>query len=131
MRTYPIITGIIKYNEKYLLSKRTSDAKVSPNEWEFVSGSFDTRESGEEIVIRECKEETGLECEIIVSGESITFLDKDTKWIVIPYLLESKSEEVVLSYEHSEYRWCTLEDVKVLSLENGDLYLDRLINRVL
>lgn len=60
MKTYAIITGVIKFGEKILLLKRNPERHFSPNKWQPVSGFIGEKEPAEDAVLREVKEETGL-----------------------------------------------------------------------
>lgn len=63
----PIVLAVIKNNENQLLIGRRSDVSVpaSHEKWELVGGKIEWQESPEQALIREVKEETGLDIEIV------------------------------------------------------------------
>ena len=65
MKTYFVVTGIIKFNDKILILKKSEDDYNYPNKWSFGSGYVKEFESGEDTVLREIKEETELYAKII------------------------------------------------------------------
>ncbi len=81
--------------------------------WDFVKGHIEGRETEEETLRREAKEEAGLTDLKLVKGfrEKLSyFYNKDGKTVakdVIFFLAETKVAEgdVKLSFEHSDYVW--------------------------
>ena len=79
--------------------------------WDFVKGKMEQGESTHQTAIRETKEETGI--------TDITFVENFEEWIqynfkyqgklvqkkVVFFLAETKTEEVKISHEHSDYTW--------------------------
>ena len=79
--------------------------------WDFVKGKIEKGESTHQTAIREAKEETGI--------IDITFVENFEKWIeynfkykgelvqkkVVFFLAETKTEEIIISHEHSGYTW--------------------------
>lgn len=78
--------------------------------WDFPKGHIELGEKPVETVIREVKEETGLEVKIIKNfSKSIIYNFKDKGEFVIKevifFLARSKSQKVALSEEHKGYVW--------------------------
>ena len=79
--------------------------------WDFVKGKMEKGETTHETAIRETREETGI--------TDITFLENFEEWIeynfqyqgelvhkkVVFFLAETKTENVKISHEHSDYTW--------------------------
>ncbi len=44
---------------------------------------------------------------MIKIGEPLRVLDKknDVTWIVYPFLFESKTDSIIVDWEHKEYKW--------------------------
>lgn len=57
--TYPIAVGVIRKNERYLITQRKPDGLLG-GLWEFPGGKIQPGESPEAACVREIKEETGL-----------------------------------------------------------------------
>ena len=66
---------IINSNEEILLQKRSENKKLWPNRWDVtVGGHVDAGEFGRQALVRECKEELGID----VNDEDIRFLVSST-----------------------------------------------------
>lgn len=99
-----------KENE-YLLLKRSNE-NSSSGEWTFPGGKIGEGESGREASLRELKEETGLKGEIIETGETYIGEGELGYWKIYPFHIEVESKKVELDYEHSEFKWLSLEELK-------------------
>lgn len=113
-RTRVFTSGILLRDGKVLILKRGSAAPTYPKIWDTLGGHVSERESAEDCMRREAKEECGLDVEIKKSGRVYEYVDSYGRSIVIPYLLESESDEVKLSSEHIEYKWIKPEEIKDL-----------------
>lgn len=95
---------------KYLL------LKYGLGHWDFVKGNIEKGEKEKETVIRETKEETGIDDLVFIPGfrEKITYFYRKGKELVFKevvfYLAETRKRDVVLSYEHEDYVWLCFED---------------------
>ncbi|MCK5451838.1 MAG: NUDIX domain-containing protein, partial [Candidatus Aenigmarchaeota archaeon] len=86
--------------------KRNGNRATSPNLWQGVSGALKEREAVEDAVLREVKEETGLDSRIVKAGGIIDVTDKYGRWIVFPFLVSVDSDNVKIDEnEHTEYKW--------------------------
>jgi 8-oxo-dGTP diphosphatase len=106
-------TYIVLFNgDRVLLLKRPNGL------WEFPGGAIEWGESPEACVVREAREETGLSATSIslVGVTSATYpKGTDEKHsIYIVYRGLAPSSEVVLSGEHTEYRWLTLTEARFI-----------------
>jgi len=83
--------------------------------WDFPKGNIEKGEKLEETVKREIKEETGLEDIKFIPGfkESIKYFyklkGKNIFKIVTFFLVETKNNEVKISWEHIGYKWLPYE----------------------
>ncbi|EHR0918498.1 NUDIX domain-containing protein [Vibrio parahaemolyticus] len=99
--------------DKILLLKR-----VKGGYWCHVAG-VEAGETGWQTILRELKEETQIDD---VELHKADFLEqfyeaKENRILVIPcfVLFCSPNQPVVLNEEHTEYRWCSLEEAKQLT----------------
>jgi 8-oxo-dGTP diphosphatase len=107
--------GVIIHNGKVLIIKRSDNAHVGSGTWECVGGKIEFGETLEETLVREVKEEVGLEISIGNILYATTLKTTPTRQVVIlTYLCESKDENVVLSEEHSDYLWATKKQLREL-----------------
>ncbi len=113
--------AVIFKDGKYLL------LKYEWGHWGFVKGNIEKGESLEKTFLREAEEEAGLKKEDleIIYGfkEKISyFYRKEGKTIfkeVIYLLAESKTFDVKLSYEHTDYEWLPYEEaLEKITYEN-------------
>lgn len=89
--------------------------------WQFVAGGGEDDETPLEAARRECREETGLEGDLLQLDSMTTipryhFLSADT-WgeevYVVPeytFALKASQGKVLISREHTEYRWVTFKE---------------------
>ena len=114
MKTYFVVTGVVKNEDKFLILKKSSDDRNYPNRWSFCSGYVQEFEAGEDTCLREVKEETGLDVSIVKSGKIIEVIDErnDKKWVIAVYLCEADKKDVKLCHENVEFKWVGLEELK-------------------
>ena len=94
--------------------------------WDFPKGNQEQKESEEQTVAREIKEETGIEdIEFVKCFREVVkyFYRKDEEVIykeVAFYIIQSKTEKVELSFEHMGYAWLSYENAyKKLTFNNS------------
>lgn len=98
----------IVYNRnlnKLLLLRRCDNDEYGAGTWENVGGNFEEGETPEEALCREVREETGITEFKIIKIAYVVMLDNEPKDLLIVYLCETETEDVKLSFEHSEYVW--------------------------
>ena len=108
---------------KVLLLRRSGTDVRRPHQWDLPGGLWEEDESLEEGVIREIAEESG----ITVQHAHVFFSKTEgAEWVNdygveckknvvrIYYAAHCDSSSVVLSHEHSEYRWVTLQEASDL-----------------
>ena len=112
---------IVNPDDELLLLQRAGYIKPFGGKWAFVGGSIDEKDkSPKDALIREIKEETGIEL-TFNENHAIKQLYKknhlnndgevvsDTEYFIVE--LESKPE-VKLSREHSRYKWFDRNSIK-------------------
>lgn len=111
---------------EYLLLHYPSGAKTSKEYWDLPKGHIEKGEKEIDTVKREVKEETGLENIEVVEGfkEHIKyffrFQGKTIFKIVTFYLAKSKTKDVKISFEHTDYKWLPYEQaLEKLTFQNA------------
>ena len=108
-------------NGNLLVTRRSMEKRFAPGKWENSAGHVQAGETPEDGIIRELREETGVE----VSLEQIVYLGKAAvSW---PYLgmnygvrLKSRPSEVKLQPgETDAYRWVSHEEFEAMR-DRGD-----------
>ena len=113
-----IVHTLIVDNGKYLVTKRAKEESTFPEYWDIPGGLVDYGELPKDAVIRETKEEVGLDIvpTQIIHEDSNLDEKKDLIFIRLVYLCELKDDikNIKLQLEeHSEYKLIeSLEDLK-------------------
>lgn len=108
-----IVKGIITYNNKVLLVKRSDVDPIGPGSWEFVGGNINFGEDLEEALKREVMEETGIEIKIDkILYATTSKINENRQAVIIIYKCIGQGEEVILSEEHSDYKWVSKEEFR-------------------
>lgn len=118
---YPIsIKAIVEVNNKILLLKNER------NEWELPGGKIEENETTEVCVIREIKEELGIEVMInnIVDVWLYTISGK-AKVLIVTYLCKKMTlelERIKVSNEHQEFGLFDFNEIEELNMPQGYKY---------
>ena len=94
--------------------------------WDFVKGKMEEGESPHQTVIREAKEETGIE-DLDLFSEYEEEIRYDFQFEgelihkkVIFFLAKTKTEKITISHEHQDFVWLSYEDaMKKTTYENA------------
>ena len=113
-----VVSGValskIDGEEKILLMKR-----VKGGFWCHVAGSIEEEETGIDAIVREFKEETQIEVSNLFNAQFLEqFYEASVNVIqLIPVFVVMcpPEQEVVLNEEHTEYKWCSLEEALELA----------------
>lgn len=107
---------------EFLLLKRAIDENY-PGIWQMVTGSVQENEKTFEAALREIKEETGLTPQKlwVVPNVNSFYSPEQDRVIMIPVFaaLVNEHSKVIISSEHSEFRWVNKEEAKELLAWNG------------
>jgi len=128
---------LVSLDKKILLIKRSETDKSMPGVWEFPSGTKEKNESIIECVVRETKEETGIEikAENLIAGdvEHYSFVNREGIKKEVDehtYICHLKEKLLVhLTSEHSNYAWVGLDNLDDYFSDKNDLIYLR-INRI-
>lgn len=96
---------------EYLVLQR-ADHRSDPGLWNFATGFIQDRESAEKAALRELKEETNLEGEIIKTTEPFWVDTNDKRWVIVASLIKV-SDTSQLKIDESEskaYKWIKPDD---------------------
>lgn len=117
-KPYGLAVGALIDNGKgaYLLLQRTESSKHFAGAWETPGGKLDTGESFAEALVRESREEVGLE--IVLDGlvGASEFELPHIKVVLLYMKAHVVSGEVILSHEHQDYTWLPLSEFRTRQL---------------
>lgn len=117
-----------------LFVKRSKNDSFLPGNWELPGGGVEYGENIETTLRREIKEECGLDVEVgfpmAVSDYYMKDDKKDTQRVEIVFLckLVNPTRTIILSHEHSEYKWVSPNKINNLELSS---YMRNIINDAL
>ncbi|MBT3784053.1 NUDIX domain-containing protein [bacterium] len=115
----------------YLLLRRRGGAL--DGSWCLISGCIELGETAWRAAVRELKEETGLNPIELYSADTCDqFYDfgKEIVSIIPAFVaLLDPSKEVVVDEEHSDHRWCTLQEAQDLVAFGGQRNLIKFVQQ--
>jgi 8-oxo-dGTP diphosphatase len=119
-----VLGGVVIREGKILILQRHKDEDVYPNMWELPSGKREPLEPSEDSLIREVKEETGLDIKIImpfsVFDYQVEKLDEIRDSTQINFLVTPiNNKEVKLSEEHQAFAWITKDEIDKYELTDA------------
>jgi 8-oxo-dGTP diphosphatase len=112
--TVVAVKGLIINNGKALIIKRGKNVKFGVGTWECVGGKINFGEDLQAALIREAKEEVGLDITVEKILYATSYPSPERHLIILTYLCRSCETNVILSEEHLDYRWCTKDQLRQL-----------------
>lgn len=120
-----ILAAVIIKNDKVLILQRHKDEDIFPNMWELPSGKKESLETSESSLLREVKEETGLDIKIIMPFFVFDYqIEKpeeirDSTQINFLATPIDNNKKVKLSSEHQNFVWIREDEVNQYKLSKA------------
>tara|TARA_B000000460_G_C21443012_1_gene360279 strand:+ start:437 stop:898 length:462 start_codon:yes stop_codon:yes gene_type:complete len=117
----------------FLLLKRAK-TKMYEHLWQGVAGKIEKGEKSWETAKRELLEETGLIPKKMFIADHVSkfYEAKDDRINLVPVLgIEVNTKEVVLSDEHCDYKWVTIEEALDLLVWTGQKQAIIIVNEMI
>lgn len=104
-----VVAALIRDGRRFLICQRPAH-KARAMQWEFVGGKVEKGESGEQALIRECREELGIELRVEGRLMDVVHAYPDLSVHLTLYLSTIASGEPK-KLEHNDIRWITPDEI--------------------
>ncbi len=104
-----VVAALIRREDRFLACQRPPD-KANALLWEFPGGKIEKGESGAEALLRECREELGVQIRVIAPLMDVTH-DYGERIVHLTLYESEIAAGEVQRLEHSDIRWITLEEI--------------------
>lgn len=111
-----------------VLATQRSHYMPHPYKWEFPGGKLLTGETPEACIIREIREELGVEISVIQLLPSVRHVDSKNAIKLIPFICTIRKGEISLT-EHRLYRWVHRSNLFELDWLEADVEVLKYINK--
>ncbi len=109
MKITEVAAALIWRGERFLICKRPAD-KARALLWEFVGGKLEPGETGQEALVRECKEELDITVEAGDAFTEVTHVYPDlTVHLTLYHCTIAEGEPKLL--EHADMAWITPDEI--------------------
>ncbi|MFH1643584.1 MAG: NUDIX hydrolase [bacterium] len=109
---------IFSSQKKILVLKRSSHEPSYPNFWDLPGGNVKSGETLQEAAKREAKEESGLDIEL-KKNHFCVYNCPDKKFNIYGFKARPINGDVLLSEEHTEFKWVSKNERKNLEYTPG------------
>ncbi len=121
-RQRAMVTAVLKKGKNFLLLHRKSIG-IQGNKWQFPEGGLHFKETPEQALKRELKEETALKLKkarlVGVHTSEMSQFGKKLYHVIRLFYSVSATGKIKLSNDHSEFLWVQKESIKKLKLFEG------------
>lgn len=113
-----IVTAIIEKNAKILFLKRSKNNNNFKGYWQLPEGKLEFGEQSEQTLIREIKEEIGMEIVNynLIATHAISIKLNHGVYHLVRIIYKAEiTGKIVLSGEHDQYQWVNPQEIDKLS----------------
>ena len=122
-----VTCAIILDGEMVLVTQRSNEMP-HPLKWEFPGGKLKTGETPEGCIIREIREEIGVEISVRQLLPSVKHTYSNHTIKLIPFVCLIRQGDINLS-EHRSYRWVHRSELEQIDWLEADVEVVALLNR--
>ena len=123
------VLAYIKKDGRFLmLFRNKKNHDINKGKWIGIGGHLEENENKEQALVREIKEETGLDVNHYIYRGELLFINNDFEEIMYLYLVDDVSGELI-GCDEGDLAWIKEEDLMSLNMWEGDYkFLPLLIN---
>jgi 8-oxo-dGTP diphosphatase len=111
--------AVILDGDQVLVTQR-SEFMPHPLKWEFPGGKLKAGEAPEGSIVREIREELGVEISVIQLLPSVKHYYKDSAIKLIPFVCSIRKGKIALR-EHRTYRWVHRSELEEIDWLEADV----------
>ena len=116
-----LVGSVVVRDNKVLIIQRSEDDETFPGFWELPGGNREPLETSEDAIVRETKEEAGLDVKVVKPLSVFEFSSEKEDMVrdvtQINFLVdEIGSVQPKVSYEHSSFAWVGVEELDKYNL---------------
>ena len=119
MALVEVSCGVI-FQESHVFVCRRKPEKSLGGYWEFPGGKVESHETGEECLVRELREELGIEVAVREMLTTSAHQYEHMAIMLTAYLCDLVSYDGTMA-DHDQYRWMRPEDLLSLKLAPADI----------
>lgn len=121
-----VVAAIIRKADKFLICQRPANKNLGLL-WEFPGGKIEPGETGEQAIIRECREELGVTLKVDSFFMDVTHEYPDRTVHLSVYNCSLTDGEPVM-LEHNDMRWITASECSEFVFCPADIEIIRRLN---
>ncbi len=123
-----VVCGVLMDRDGRYLACRRPQGKHLGGLWEFPGGKVDPGESPASALVRELREELGIEVAVGAALEEVVWRYDHGVIRLLPYFCTMPDDQTPQAIEHEELLWCTHENFGILPWAEADLpVLDQIL----
>jgi 8-oxo-dGTP diphosphatase len=104
---------------RVLLLKRPDGARNYPGVWDLPGGKVDTGETPDQALVREVREETGLEVQVLGLLRALEWEMPENRVICLLMIVDLEGGRLRLSPEHDSHTWAAPEQIRTEDMLGG------------
>lgn len=125
---------ILDAEKKRIMATLRSASMPHPLRWEFPGGKVRSAETPEESILREIREELGVEVQVLRPMDAVIHHYGQGPVRLIPFLCslqDGKDTAQIILSEHAEWRWLSADELEQVDWLEADLGVVDQVRKIL